>query len=164
MKVFQVRRISSRKRTDLQDRDMTFRRLSKPQTIWLTGAFLPLAAMVAALNIEPMRFRLPYRYLIQDFDIHREGFIDFATCMRVRLTPEEAETFVSKSFSPSSRAAKPILNMKHTRCDAPFWPERFQTRTLAYEIETTPPPFSYLKGSSGAACEDGYLYFWSNSM
>jgi len=110
-----------------------------------------------------MRFRLPYRYLIQDFDIQREGFIDFAMCIRVRLTPEEAETFVSTRFSNISRTTRPVLDMEHTRCDAPFWPEGFQTRTLAYEIEAKPPSFSYYGGSSGAIYENGYLYFWSNS-
>lgn len=143
---------------------MTSARPTKTRAIWLSGAFLALALIIVAFNVEPMRFRLPYRYLIQDFDIQRNGFIDFAMCMKVRLTPEEADNFVSRLFSPNSRNAKAGVEMKQTRCDAAFWPERFQSQALAYEVEMTPPPASYSEGSSGAVYDDGYLYFWSNSM
>ncbi|MEE2949674.1 MAG: hypothetical protein VYD57_00205 [Pseudomonadota bacterium] len=142
---------------------MASRSFMRSRKFWLASASFALAGAVFALNIEPMRFRLPYRYLVESFDIQRSGMIDFAMCMKVGLTPKEANNFVLGMFGADPVLISPGVDMNHAHCDAAFWPDRFSAPPLAYEVQTSPAPLSYVYGSDGAVYEDGYLYFWSNS-
>lgn len=137
---------------------------SKRRLKWIVGASIPLAVVIAILSMEPMRFRLPYRYLVKQIDIQRSGFIDFEMCMRVRLTAEEAMSFVSGMFEPVSSTEGTEVDMFETRCEAAFWPTKFDVRAMAYESDWSPPPYRWKVGTSGAVYQNGYLYFWSNSI
>jgi hypothetical protein len=142
---------------------MNIRQPSKRCLKWAVGAIIPLGVVMTLLSIEPMRLRLPYRYLVQQFDIQRTGFISFTMCMRVRLTPEEARSFVSRMFEPVSTIEGTEVDMFETQCDAPFWPAQFDVRAMAYEIDWRPGGHRMKVGTQGAVYQDGYLYFWSNS-
>lgn len=127
---------------------------------WLLPV-LAVSALGTCSLVEPMRWRLPLRYLFSPLDIHRTGFGDFTMCMRVALSPEEAEKFVSKMFVLDARIARPVP-MEQTMCPAAFWPRSFATATTAYSVEHWPG--GMIEGSSGAVYQNGYVYFWSNTM
>lgn len=134
-----------------------------PRIGWVRW-LLPLVS-VSALGtcslVEPMRWQLPLRHMFSPLDIHRTGFGDFTMCMRVALSPEEAEQFVSKQFDPDDRIVRPVP-MEQTMCPTAFWPKSFDTETTAYSVEQWPD--GMIEGSSGAVNENGYLYFWANTM
>ena len=142
---------------------MNIRQLSKRCLKWAVGAIISLGVVMTMLFIEPMRLRLPYCYLVQQFDLQRTGFIEFSMCMRVRLPPEEARSFVSRMFEPVSSIEGTEVDMFETQCDAPFWPAQFNVRTMAYEIDWTYQGHRMKAGTQGTVYQDGYLYFWSKS-
>jgi hypothetical protein len=121
---------------------------------------LAMVMIGATSTVEPMRWRLPLRYMFTPLDIHRSGFIDYTMCMRVALSPGEAERFVSGSFEEADRVARSVP-MDKTRCPAAFWPRRFTEPTMAYAADD---PSNPLQGARGAVYQDGYVYLWSNSM
>lgn len=125
---------------------------------WLIAA-LGLAVIAACFFVEPMRWRLPVRYLITPLDIHRTGSLDYTMCMRAALSPEEMENFVSDAFSRADRVARPV-SMDETKCPAAFWPRNFAEPTIGYAADYAANP---LEGSRGAVYQNGYLYFWSNA-
>jgi hypothetical protein len=104
--------------------------------------------------VEPMRWRLPSRYLFQHLDIHRTGFKDYTMCMRAELTRSEAADFVARSFATEDRVSQPVP-MAETMCPEPFWPSTFRSNTVGLKID--------YEGSTGAVYESGFLYFWSNT-
>ena len=89
--------------------------------------------------------------------------------MRVRLTPEEARSFVADMFQPEFVNGN-VVDMADAGCDAPFWPLAFDRPAMAYDTDRASGEtdrasgFVPLKtGSQGAVYQDGYLYFWSNA-
>jgi len=113
--------------------------------------------------VDPMRWSLPRRYLVQPFDIYREGFFDYLMCMRVELTPVEARDFVAKHFAPEQTVPTAVPRDAKL-CPAPFWPERFVEKTLGVDGQLRKAKRKMgSHGSSGAIYQDGYLYFWSNN-
>jgi hypothetical protein len=108
-----------------------------------------------------MRWRLPVRYMVGHLDIYRTGFGDFAMCMRVELTSDEARAFVDRSFAPEDRVSRPVP-VRETMCPARFWPSTFRSGTRGLKIDHWPN--GQIEGSTGAIYEDGFLYFWSNTM
>lgn len=130
----------------------------------VAAAGLAVAALATCASLDPMRWSLPVRYLFAPFDIHRDGFIDFTMCMRVALSPSEAEAFVSNEFEPKDQIVQPVP-MEQAICPAEFWPEAFTTPTMACWIDYFPAPRGgHIAGSRGAVYQDGYLYFWSNDL
>jgi hypothetical protein len=127
----------------------------------LVTATLGLAGAAAAsfLFIEPMRWNLPLRYLVQPLDIYREGFVDYRMCLRVALSQEETDAFLRKMFE-TGRGTERVVPQYEMKCPASFWPESFQTATVAYSAEVMDN--GSIDGSSGAIYENGILYFWSN--
>src|SRR5678815_2323761 len=113
---------------------------------WLLPVFATGVLGTCSL-VEPMRWRLPLRYLFSPLDIHRTGSSDFTMCMRVALAPEEADKFVSSMFEPSDRVVRTVP-MDQTMCPAPFWPESFTATTTAYSADYWPN--GMVEGSSGA--------------
>jgi hypothetical protein len=129
---------------------------------WLPAGLLVLSFATLAL-VDPMRWSLPGRYLVQPFDIYREGFFDYLMCMRVELTPDEARDFVAAHFT--TEQTDPV-DVPHDAklCPAPFWPERFVERTLGFDGKLwNGELITGSVGSSGAVYQDDYLYFWSNN-
>ncbi len=129
----------------------------------LFAAALVVLSVVVLASVEPMRWRLPARYLVKPFDIYREGFFDYLMCMRVELTPDEARDFVAAHFT--SEQTDPVdVPRDAMLCPALFWPERFAERTLGFEGKLWDGELiTGSLGSSGAVYQDGYLYFWSNN-
>ena len=123
-----------------------------------SAAALTLSTCIA---VEPMRWRLPNRYLFQHLDIHRTGFGDYTMCLRAAMTEAEARSFVNGSFAHEDQVAR-VVPMEQTQCPASFWPGRFKNRTMGLRIDHWPN--GMIEGSDGAVYEDGYLYFWSNTM
>ena len=130
------------------------------QLRWLLPALLILA-LVGCFTVEPMRWQLPPRYWFKPLDIHRTGSGDFTMCMRAALSPEEAGEFVENQFGAKEHVARTVP-MDQTMCPAPFWPRWFTASTLGYSVEYLPN--GDVEGSTGAVYENGYLYFWSNTM
>lgn len=108
-----------------------------------------------------MRWQLPYRYLFKPLDIHRTGFGDYTMCIRAELSPEEAKDFVRAMFEPKQRIVLPVP-MERTMCPTSFWPNDFSALTMGY-VEYHWPDGT-VEGSTGAVYENGYIYFWSNTM
>ncbi len=127
---------------------------------WLVPAALILVLATCSW-VEPMRWVLPPRYLFKHLDIHRTGFSDYTMCMRAELTPSEAQDFVARFFGPEERVEHPVP-MHQTLCPAPFWPNSFRSNTMGLKIEYWPD--GWVEGSTGAVYENGFLYFWSNTM
>ena len=124
-------------------------------------AFIGLAAIlaaVAAVSIEPMRWSLPIRYLYKPFDIYRIGAFDYAMCMRVKLSPEEADDFVRRQFDAKDRIVRPVP-IDQGLCPASFWPKTFSHQTRGYT--ETRWSNGMVEGSTGAVYEQDVLYFWS---
>jgi hypothetical protein len=134
------------------------------QRYWrLLPAGLAVASFATLALVDPMRWSLPTRYLVQPFDIYREGFFDDLMCMRVELTPEEARDFVAKRFAPEQTAPVAVPGDAKL-CPAPFWPERFVEKTLGFDGRVRKGEMrDGGLGSSGAVYQDGNLYFWSNN-
>jgi hypothetical protein len=128
--------------------------------VWIALAVLGLM-LTAFLSIEPMRWRLPLRYLFTPLDIHRTGFGDYTMCIRAELSPEEAKDFVRAMFEPKQRIALPVP-MERTICPTSFWPNDFSALTMGYVAYHWPD--GTVEGSTGAVYENGYIYFWSNTM
>ncbi len=122
--------------------------------LWLTAA----SAIVAVVSIEPMRWSLPARYLLKPLDIYRIGAIDYHMCMRVELSPEEADDFVRRRFDPKDRIVRPVPSDQHL-CGATFWPTTFNNETSGYA--ETQWSNGIIEGSTGAVYERNALYFWS---
>ena len=132
----------------------------KRQIRWFVVAAL-ISAVATCSLVEPMRWRLPPRFLFQHLDIHRTGFMDYTMCMRAELTPSEAADFVAQSFAMEDRVSQPVP-MAQTMCPAAFWPSGFESRTLG--LKTDYLPSGGIEGSTGAVYENGFLFFWSNTM
>lgn len=127
-------------------------------------AFVGLAAILttmAGLSIEPMRWSLPVRYLFKPFDIYRIGVFDYAMCMRVELSPKEADDFVRRWFDAKDLIAHPVPTDQGL-CPASFWPKTFRNPTHGYK--ETRWSNGMIEGSTGAVYEQGALYFWSWTM
>jgi hypothetical protein len=138
--------------------EATRRKPRSTRVRWLLSV-LAVAALGTCSLVEPMRWRLPLRFLFDPLDIHRTGSIDYTMCMRAALTPEEADKFVRAMFEPDERAVRPVP-MHQTMCPASFWPDTFTANTTAYTVDYWPN--GLVEGSSGAVYQKGYLYFWSN--
>ena len=119
-----------------------------------------LLAVVMGTAVEPMRWRLPPRYLLKPLDIHRTGLGDFIMCMRLELSPAEAREFVEARFDPQQRIPRTVA-MEETHCPADFWPTSFGARTLGYSQQRRDD--GAIEGTTGTVYEDGYLYFWANT-
>lgn len=134
------------------------------QAQWLVAG-LGLAALGACSFVDPIRWGLPMRYLIGPLDIYRDGFIDFKMCMRVAMSPREAEAYVNANFAPKDHVARAVP-MEQALCPAAFWPENFAAPTMGHSENRFEGQFASgtVQGSSGAAYQNGYLYFWSNDL
>lgn len=122
---------------------------------------LCILAIAACVTVEPIRWRLPSRYLFKQLDIHRTGFGDYTMCLRAEMTPSEAQAFVNRSFAPEDHVAGPVP-MSQTMCPAEFWPRSFRSQTMGLKIYYRPS--GMIEGSRGAVYDRGHLYFWSNMM
>lgn len=128
---------------------------------WLVAGLVALY-VAAHVAIEPMRWRLPIRYLVQPFDIYREGFNDHLMCMRVELSPGEARDFAVSYFPIEERVSLDVPRNAEL-CPADFWPPRLSEKTLGFNGHLWQGEFvDGSLGSTGAVYQDGYLYFWSN--
>lgn len=130
-----------------------------------------VAGLVAAVTIsrwlgsEPMIGQLPARYETEPFDIWREeGGADFRMCMRVALSPEEVAAFIPKFFDRTSVGVMVDTAKVQTWCDAPFWPSRFETKTIAFEADAPSTPDRLSMSGKGAVYERGQLHFWSYAL
>ena len=105
------------------------------------------------------------RYLIGPVDIYRDGSIDFKMCMRVAMSPREAEAYANASFTPKDRVAHAVP-MEQALCPAAFWPESFTAPTMGHSVDRLESPVAgaMIQGSRGAVYQSGYLYFWSNDL
>lgn len=124
-------------------------------------AFIGLATILttaAALSIEPMRWSLPARYLFKPLDIYRTGAFDYTMCLRVELSPEEADDFLGRQFDTRDLIVRPVPTDQGL-CPASFWPTTFRNQTRGYT--ETRWSNGMIEGSTGAVYERGTLYFWS---
>ncbi|MCW2392265.1 hypothetical protein [Sphingobium sp. B11D3A] len=131
------------------------------RSMGILAAIAVLFAGAAFLTVEPMRWRLPPRFLFSPLEIYREGAFDYSMCMRVKLSPAEANDFINSLFTPHEKIARSVPT-DQAICQAPFWPKTFMEQTTAYaEIRV---PSGMIDGSSGVLYEHNYLYFWSWSQ
>lgn len=123
--------------------------------LFLLLSGLLIVAFWVVATLEPMRWRLPIRYLFGPIDIYREGVFDYTMCMRVPLSREEADRFIARQFPPETQVPRPV---PVGVCPAPFWPKSFTTKTRGYA--ETLWSNGMVEGSTGAVLEGGYLYYW----
>ena len=121
-----------------------------------------LSSMIALLQIDPMRWSLPTRYLFSPLDIYRSGAKDFTMCMKVPLTKVEAREFVRDRFDEDERIPREI-SVSEARCPAQFWPSDFHQPVLGFRQEIEEPG-GYVGYSAGAVFQNGHLYFWAWEM
>ena len=128
---------------------------------WVAVGSVAVISVIGLVQIDPMRWSLPSRYLFSSFDIYRSGFKDFNMCMKVSLTEAEARKFVHNRFEEGERTPQ-HFSASDARCPAQFWPDKFNQPTLghAQELETG----GHVGYSSGAVLQGGYLYFWAWEM
>lgn len=120
-----------------------------------------LSSMIGLLQIDPIRWSLPKRYLYSSFDIYRSGSKDFNLCMKVPLTKVEAREFVRDRFDADERISHE-MSVTEARCPAQFWPADFHQPVLAFRREMEAN--GYAGYSSGAVFQDGHLYYWAWEM
>ncbi len=144
--------------------------------IFVASLVLPVLVLAAYQEFS-FRWHLPLRYrlFLEGVQYTGVGGWDWwDNCRKIELTPEEAKTFVESYFDEEFRyldrefareyvrreEGRIIINNHSIGCHQYGFPNT-SINVLAYELILAGKG-SVPHGSTGAAYNDGHLFFWSN--